>query len=173
MQAGLIAHDLIGGSAWAYMKIKLIYWVRGKHHTLVSKATFFYSFFFTALPRDGMNIKWVVCFYWEQIVQPPRTSHYKLQLRDFFFLCSFIERQSCLRVCPLKAAQLWVIQVGYLLYQSLGCTLSDYDCCREPTVKHKLFLLHQEKKNDIRWLLGVYCVLPALLWWLCITRPVF
>lgn len=53
-----------------------------------------------------MNIKWVVCFYWEQIVQPPRTSHYKLQLCDFFFLCSFIQRQSCLIVWPLKAAQL-------------------------------------------------------------------
>lgn len=51
MRAGLIAHDLIGGSAWAYMKIKLIYWVRGKRHILVSKATFSLSFFYCVTTR--------------------------------------------------------------------------------------------------------------------------
>lgn len=166
MRAGLIAHDLIGGSAWAYMKIKLIYWVRGKRHILVSKATFFHSFFFfycvttrwNEYKMDGLLLL---------RANRPATKAISLLASGtwfFFFFFSFIDHPSSLRISPLKAAQLWVIQVGSLHHHSPGMHViklwyPEGADCETPTV----FVTSRKKKDDIRWLLGVYCVLPALL----------
>lgn len=94
------------------------------HIGIQSNFFYFFSPCRTALPLDGMNIKWMVSFYWEQIHQSTRPSRYYnccnviFETSVHFIIIRF--EKLLLSLSLSNIAPWWFIQVGSLLQSQPG-----------------------------------------------------